>query len=176
MTAWVAILFNGVLKPRGTHSYRTQSDVCLSVDNGPDTATPTSQAGPHHQVSLGKDHLMATSQGSGAPVRPEPPTPFPFPARTPCRPWCDHDGQFPTVHESTVVSLSILPELGVGDLLTARIAVDDDFVETPQVIIKHADTGLPISAQQVNAVADQLVAFAEQIRHLATRTGEAVAA
>lgn len=75
LTAWVAILFNGVLKPRGTHSYRTQSDVCLSVDNGPDTATPTSQAGPHHQVSLGKDHLMATSQGSGAPVRPEPPTP-----------------------------------------------------------------------------------------------------
>lgn len=34
----------------GAHSYRTQSAGTPTTEDGPDTATPTSQAGPNHQV------------------------------------------------------------------------------------------------------------------------------
>lgn len=42
--------FNMGLKQAGAHSYRTQSEGAPQHKNGPDTATPTSQAGPNHQV------------------------------------------------------------------------------------------------------------------------------
>lgn len=102
-----------------------------------------------------------------------------LPAPTPCRAWCSHDGRFPTVHESARVSLPGPVVLGGGELVSARIAVDDDFVDDPQVVIGHAGDGLPMSPVDAMAFADQLVKFAEQIRQLAIRTavaGEAVAA
>jgi hypothetical protein len=120
---------------------------------------------------------MADTQVTGVPAHASTPS---LPSPTPCRPWCDHDGRFPTVHESAAFSLPIPAGLDVenGDLLSARISVDDDFGPTPDVTIGHAGDGVGMSPAEAIAFADDLIAFADQIRTLATGAvaREAVAA
>lgn len=114
---------------------------------------------------------MVTTPPTGVPAHASTTSP------TPCRPWCDHDGRFPTVHESAKATLPGPAALATGReaLLEVRTSIDDDFMGTPGVVIKHADNGVSVSPASAMAFARELVAFAEQV-YRAAEQAKAVAA
>ncbi|WP_062215803.1 hypothetical protein [Streptomyces sp. NBRC 109706] len=72
------------------------------------------------------------------------------------------------MHESEAVEL-VMPAGWRDGTFQARLAIDDDYADAPDVMLVLDGSGMSVPAAEVATFADSLEAFAEQLRVLARR-------
>jgi hypothetical protein len=88
-----------------------------------------------------------------------------------CFPWCDHEDTLPGEHESAEVYLPIPPGLKVphDELLMAALYHSDDpslIRHETEISINTGGSGVPITPEEAEGFADDLVTFAARLRRL----------